>query len=138
MTRDDIKQLLANGHAIDRLADGGWILAGTDVPVPGDLISEPWEGVWTVTTTPTFNHDNIEFLKTAQTYQKRALTRAQRIEGPFEVLTKEGWLRCEDGYLAMDVEGNPYPIAKTVFEQTYMRIGFEEKAKGTAAEQKTE
>ncbi len=80
-----------------------------------------------MSTRPTFNRDNIEFLQTAPTYQKRALTRAARIDGPFEVLTKEGWLRCEDGYLVLDANGWLYPIQKEVFEKTYVRIGFEEK-----------
>ncbi len=80
-----------------------------------------------MSTTPTFNRENIDFLQMAPTYQKRALTRAARIDGPFETLTKEGWLRCEDGYLALDANGWPYPIDKEVFEKTYVRIGFEQK-----------
>lgn len=80
-----------------------------------------------MSTTPTYNRDNIEFLKTAPTYQKRALTHAARIDGPFTVVTREGELTCLDGYLALDAHGWPYPIAKEIFEQTYMRVGFEEK-----------
>ena len=52
-------------------------------------------------------------------YQKHALTRAIRIEGPFTVETSEGPLRCENGYLAIDARGYPYPIAADEFEQIY-------------------
>jgi hypothetical protein len=33
-----------------------------------------------------------------------------RIEGPFNVATSEGPLHCEDGYLAVDARGYPYPL----------------------------
>ena len=73
-----------------------------------------------------FSKANIEFLKMAPTYQKRALMRATRIDGPFIVETSEGELRCEDGYLALDSRGFPYPIAKEEFEAIYMPVGFKE------------
>lgn len=44
-------------------------------------------------------------------WRKTALTRMIRIEGPFTVQTSEGPLRCEDGFLAVDARGYPYPIA---------------------------
>lgn len=46
-----------------------------------------------------------------QTFRKTALTSMLRIDGPFEVETSEGTLRCEDGWLAIDRRGYPYPIA---------------------------
>lgn len=52
-------------------------------------------------------------------YKKKVITLAIRMEGPFEVKTKEGMITCEDGYLARDEEGWPYPISKTVFDMTY-------------------
>lgn len=52
-------------------------------------------------------------------YTKRFTTRAIRIEGAFAVETSEGRLSCENGYLALDVNGNPYPIDANVFDQTY-------------------
>lgn len=79
--------------------------------------------------TQRFSKANIDFLKTAPTYQKRALTHATRIDGPFIVETSEGEARCEDGYLALDSRGFPYPIAKEEFEAIYMRVGFEERRK---------
>ena len=36
---------------------------------------------------------------------------AIRIPGPFTVVTREGPLRCDDGWLALDTAGWPYPIA---------------------------
>jgi hypothetical protein len=52
-------------------------------------------------------------------YRRKSFTNAQRIEGPFEVETHEGFLRCEDGWLAVDAEGFPYPIKDSVFRETY-------------------
>ena len=52
-------------------------------------------------------------------YRKVALTHAIRIDGPFTVTTSEGPLRCEDGYLAVDARGYPYPIAAAEFELIY-------------------
>lgn len=54
-------------------------------------------------------------------YRKTALTRATKIEGPFTVSTSEGPLHCEDGYLAMDARGYPYPIATDEFQMIYER-----------------
>lgn len=52
-------------------------------------------------------------------YRKHRLTDAARIHGRFDVQTREGWLKCEDGYLAIDSGGNPYPIAADEFEAIY-------------------
>ena len=52
-------------------------------------------------------------------WRKKSFTRAARIEGPFEVVTKEGVLTCADGYLAFDHRGWPYPIAADEFERIY-------------------
>jgi hypothetical protein len=52
-------------------------------------------------------------------YRKIALTHAIRVAGPFVVETSEGPLNCEDGYLAVDARGYPYPIATAEFELIY-------------------
>lgn len=52
-------------------------------------------------------------------YEKRRTTPAVRIEGSFEVETREGVLSCPDGYLALDTEGYPYPIARKEFKKIY-------------------
>jgi hypothetical protein len=52
-------------------------------------------------------------------FRKRTLTRAVRIAGAFEVETREGTLRCPDGWLALDAHGWPYPIAADEFERIY-------------------
>lgn len=44
-------------------------------------------------------------------FRKTAITDMIRIDGPFTVETSEGPLRCEDGWLAIDARGYPYPIA---------------------------
>ena len=52
-------------------------------------------------------------------WRKRVTTKAVRIYGPFTVETREGPLSCPDGYLAVDSQGWPYPIAKDEFETIY-------------------
>lgn len=54
--------------------------------------------------------------------QKRTLTRVARVPGPFSVETTEGTMTCEDGWLAVDELGNPYPIAADVFDRTYVLV----------------
>lgn len=55
--------------------------------------------------------------------RKTALTPMIRVVGAFEVETSEGRMRCEDGYLAVDSEGNPYPIAAEVAAASYESVG---------------
>jgi hypothetical protein len=57
--------------------------------------------------------------KEAHEYRKKLTIRAMRIAGPFCVWTAEGVMYCDDGWLALDVDGNPYPISNNVFHQTY-------------------
>jgi len=52
-------------------------------------------------------------------YRKKVLTKAVRIFGPFLVHTSEGTLRCNDGWLCLDVRGNPYPVAAEEFELSH-------------------
>jgi hypothetical protein len=68
--------------------------------------------------TPRFSKRNIP-LANFRFYRKKVLTSACRIKGPFIVETREGTLRCEDGWLALDSNGDPYPIAVDVFEELY-------------------
>jgi hypothetical protein len=56
-----------------------------------------------------------------QEYRKRGTTKMLRIIGPFAVQTPEGRVECWDGYLALDAEGYPYPVSKTVHEASYDR-----------------
>lgn len=53
------------------------------------------------------------------TFRKHAVTRATRIEGPFNVETSEGLMSCADGWLAVDARGYPYPIAADEFALIY-------------------
>lgn len=52
-------------------------------------------------------------------YQKVYQPAMVRIEGPFCVHTKEGLLTCQDGWLAIDAAGYPYPISAQDHEQMY-------------------
>ena len=55
-------------------------------------------------------------------YIKRVPTEMIRIEGPFDVQTREGLMHCENGYLALDADGYPYPIAHDVQAATYLPL----------------
>lgn len=55
-------------------------------------------------------------------FKKVAVTQAIKIVGPFVVETSEGPLHCEDGYLAVDARGYPYPIATEEFALIYQPV----------------
>lgn len=55
-------------------------------------------------------------------YRKKHLTQATRITEPFAVETREGKLICQNGYLAVDSKGFPYPIDKEEFESIYEKV----------------
>lgn len=71
------------------------------------------------------NKENVKVLNAAQAwheYVKTTTTKMLRMTGPFACETKEGRVECKDGYLALDAEGFPYPIAKSIHDKTYQRI----------------
>lgn len=76
----------------------------------GDELLEQVDGAIAVVTTDTWPR-----------YRKTSTTRASRLASPFIVQTSEGELRCEDGFLAIDARGYPYPIAADEFHQIYER-----------------
>jgi len=59
-----------------------------------------------------FTKESIKSISKWKFYKKQTLTKAIRIDGPFEIETREGIISCPDGYLAVDSIGWPYPIAK--------------------------
>lgn len=68
----------------------------------------------------TFDKENLPSdPETWVSYYKKQPTRAIRITGPFAVQTREGTMTCEDGWLAVDSNGDPYPIASDVFRDMY-------------------
>jgi hypothetical protein len=69
-----------------------------------------------------FDRQKLDKMEGFKTYRKRSYTKAIRIRGPFRVHTTEGTMTCPDGYLAIDSEGNPYPIDRKVFETSYVEI----------------
>ena len=57
-------------------------------------------------------------------YRKTHITQAVRIDGPFRVKTIDGaFVFCDDGWLALDSRGYPYPINNVVFEESFEEIG---------------
>lgn len=75
-----------------------------------------------------FTVDNVHAQKNFvfESYAKKRLTMARKVEGPFKVETREGTLQCRNGYLALDSEGYPYPIAAEEFEKIYEPAVLEE------------
>lgn len=61
-----------------------------------------------------------------KTYRKVALTKATKIDGPFEVETSEGPLSCKGGFLCLDARGYPYPVATEEFNLIYVETGIED------------
>ena len=59
----------------------------------------------------TFSKKNLPENAEWYEFRKKVPTRMTRIDGPFTVETSEGPLHCEDGWLAVDARGYPYPIA---------------------------
>ncbi len=52
-------------------------------------------------------------------YRNKTLFLAIRIDGPFEAETCKGKEFCQDGYVVVDAQGWPYPIAAEEFERIY-------------------
>jgi hypothetical protein len=55
-------------------------------------------------------------------FAMKQLVPAIRINGPFYVQTRDGMLKCNDGWLALDVNGFPYPIDDEVFKKSYSLV----------------
>lgn len=70
----------------------------------------------------TFTKDNAGQAGVFSPFQKKTVTLATRIEGPFAVKTREGEISCPDGWLAIDAHGWPYPIAADEFAVIYEAV----------------
>jgi hypothetical protein len=66
-----------------------------------------------------FNRDNLPADGWAN-YRKVASTPMVRIDGSFLVVTREGQIFCDDGWLALDAHGWPYPIAADEHAAVYV------------------
>ena len=72
---------------------------------------------------PVFTQENVGPLHGQfKICRKKTFTSIMRVNGPFVCLTREGLIDCEDGYLAIDADGFPYPIAKGIFDKTYEEV----------------
>lgn len=72
-----------------------------------------------------FTKNNIQEQKALGMFDKYFKTvpvEAMRVHSEFETETLEGVLVCKDGYLALDSQGNPYPIDKEIFKETYKML----------------
>lgn len=80
---------------------------------------------------PRFTQDSIKaHAEGFKAFIKIRATLARRIDGPFQCATQHGAANCTDGYLAIDDDGYPYPIAADLFERTYAPTGRKELVNG--------
>jgi hypothetical protein len=66
-----------------------------------------------------FTREALPNYSTFQPYRKRGVTMMARVKGPFTVMTQEGEVECDDGWVALDEEGWPYPISVSVQVKSY-------------------
>lgn len=78
-------------------------------------MSEDWAMI------PNYDRENLP-IGEWRTFRKIVPTRMIRMEGPFYVETSEGYLYCEDGWLALDARGYPYPLAADEQELIYEEV----------------
>jgi hypothetical protein len=71
---------------------------------------------------PQFSKDALPDFTAAGEFRKTTTIRPLRIQGPFEVETRHGRVLCQDGWLAVDEQGFPYPIAADEFELIYEAV----------------
>jgi hypothetical protein len=67
---------------------------------------------------PTYTRDELPDGAWCE-YRKVSTTKMIRLPGRFKVQTREGVITCEDGFLAMDSGGWPYPIAADEHDRIY-------------------
>ncbi|MGH3985922.1 MAG: hypothetical protein ACRDTZ_01210 [Pseudonocardiaceae bacterium] len=70
-----------------------------------------------------YDRDNLPDLEWIE-YRKIGTTRMVPVTGPFTVVTKEGAYTVPDGwdgFLALDADGDPYPVAADVHTRSYER-----------------
>lgn len=83
-------------------------------------MSDRWNHDATMPAAEGINRGGVEIIaEYGPLWRKKLFTAAVRMEGPFSVETREGPLSCPDGYLAVDSQGWPYPIARDEFEAIY-------------------
>ena len=51
--------------------------------------------------------------------KKKVLTRIIEVQGSFRVVTINGDVHCDDGFVGLDEAGYPYPIERDVFFRSY-------------------
>ena len=83
-------------------------------------MSDRWKHDATMYGAEGITREGVKIIKEyAPVWRKRKRIAAVRIVGPFSVETQQGILTCEDGYLAVDAAGWPFPIDQDEFEALY-------------------
>jgi hypothetical protein len=71
-----------------------------------------------------YDKDNLPPVGWAE-YRKVGTTRMAPVSGPFTVATKEGEYKVPEGwhgYIALDADGDPYPVTADMHAQSYERV----------------
>jgi hypothetical protein len=74
---------------------------------------------------PLFTRENLNDFQSPndprkfRPYRRKNVVWMMRVDGPFKVKTMHGTVECDDGFVAVDEEGWPYPIAASVHAKSY-------------------
>ncbi len=91
-----------------------WAVLGPERRPGGGRVRMPW--------LPVYSADCLPENGWAR-YVKRGVTRMARIDGPFAARPLDGNLAfCDDGFLAVDRHGHPYPVAAQAHASVYERV----------------
>lgn len=72
---------------------------------------------------PNYTRDSLDGLKFEE-YAKRGTTSLAPVVGPCRVSGKQGLVELGEGwtgYIALDADGDPYPVELDVAERTYVK-----------------
>jgi 2'-5' RNA ligase len=101
--------------------------AAPPAPAPAPAAAPAEVETKTASGKPRYDRENLPAAGWG-TYRKTATTRAVRIQGPFSTVTREGEVSTDDGWLALDSAGWPYPIADAEMQTVYVEhVDVEEK-----------
>jgi hypothetical protein len=77
---------------------------------------------------PVYSREHLPMpVEAMDLHRKTVLTRATMVDGPFTVHTREGAYTVPSGwrgFLAVDTDGHPYPIAVDEYHATYEPVAY--------------
>jgi hypothetical protein len=69
-----------------------------------------------------FDRSNVAESGEFEEFVRIGTVKARRMTGPFTCVTLHGVTTCDDGWLAVDSGGWPYPIAAAEFDRIYKPV----------------